>query len=221
MALFKDLFSSARSQKQTLEFAAPEAARSNGAETVPIQMNLEERMAFRRELLCETIRSSLNTHAIVVHTYRFKVMRTDRRGHCFVIMLDMSPAFMASPAGQLAEQAVLAALIVENANSKYGLVVGGVYWRVDETLDTAVASWATRGPKEPADTRSNIENMGDGESFEHVSAKELADFEASWNNDTAVQIGNRTYASDLAPLASDLAPLASDPAPLAPEKPQL
>ena len=54
-------------------------------------MNLNERMAFRRELLCETIHASLKSRLIAANTYRFEVMRTDTRGHCFVVMLDMSP----------------------------------------------------------------------------------------------------------------------------------
>ncbi len=203
MALFKDLFSPSRSHRQTPEFVAPEAARSDGAETMPIQMNLEERMAFRRELLCEAVRSSLDKHAIATNSYRLKFMRTDKRGHCFVIMLDTSSTFMASPAGQLAQQAVLAAEIVKNAHTRYGLIVDGVYWRVDKTLDTAVANWATRAFKVPSQTEQGTGCRSEAESFEHVSAAELADFEASWHNDSAVQIGDRTYASDLAPLAPD------------------
>ena len=63
---------------------------------MPVKMNLNERMAFRRELLYETIRASLKSRSVADNTYRFKVMRTDKRGHCFVVMLDMSPTFMDS-----------------------------------------------------------------------------------------------------------------------------
>lgn len=211
MALFKDLFSSSRSQKDsTRDPLQDSAARSrSGPETLPVKMNLEERMAFRRELLFETIRASLNQRFIAPNTYRFKVMRTDKRGHCFVIMLDMSPTFMASPAGQHAELAATAALLAQNAQTKYGLMVGGVYWRIDETLDTAVANWARPSvpvPLEQPGTTPEERRLANIEKYEQVSAEEMAEFEAAWQKDSAIQIGDRTYSSDLAPLGEDPPP---------------
>jgi hypothetical protein len=217
MALFKDFFSSSRAPKDAPSDSLLDSpARARGPETAPVKMNLEERMAFRREILFETIRASLNARLIAPHTYRFRVMRTDRRGHCFAVMLDMSPTFMSSPAGQQSELAATAALLTKNADGKYGLTVTGVYWRVDETLDTAVARWAQPSMPAPleqpgttaeqrrlinklSNTQSNIEK------YEDLSAEDLAEFESSWKKDSAVLIGNRTYASDLAPLAEELA----------------
>lgn len=210
MALFKDLFSSSRSQKDSLRDPLQDSSdRSRGPETMPVKMNLEERMAFRRELLFETIRVSLNVRFIAPHTYRFKVMRTDKRGHCFVIMLDMSPTFMDSPAGQHAQLAETAALLTENAQSKYGLMVGGVYWRVDETLDASVANWARPSVPAPLDQPSatpEARRLANIDKYQQVSAEEMADFEAAWQKDSAIQIGDRTYSSDLAPLAEDPPP---------------
>ena len=169
-------------------------------------MNLDERMAFRRELLFETVRSTLGHRRIVPSSYRFKVMRTDKRGHCYAIMMDMSPAFMDSDHGQHRQLAETAALLTKNAQTRYGLIVAGVYWRVDETLDAAVAAWArppgtTAPAAEPADlvdtAASNIEK------YERATADELAAFEAAWQKSSDTQIGDRTYSSDLAPLAED------------------
>jgi hypothetical protein len=163
-------------------------------------------MAFRRELLFETIRASLNMRFIAPNTYRFKVMRTDKRGHCFVVMLDMSPTFMASPAGQHAQLAQTAALLTKNAETKYGLIVGGVYWRVDETLDVSVANWARPSvplPLEQPGATPEERRLANIEKYEQVTAEEMAEFEAAWQKDSAIQIGDRTYSSDLAPLAED------------------
>ena len=96
--------------------------------------------ACRREPRCETIHVSLKSRLIAANSYRFKVMRTDKRGHCFVVMLDMSPTFMASPAGRHNLLKETAALLIKNAEIKYGLLVSGVYWREDETLDVNVAT---------------------------------------------------------------------------------
>ena len=210
MALFKDLFSSSRSQKAAGSDPLDDSSsRSRGPETMPVKMNLEERMAFRRELLFETIRVTLNTRFVASNTYRFKVMRTDKRGHCFVVMLDMSPTFMESPGGKHAELAVTAALLTQNAVTKYGLVVGGVYWRVDETLDVSVANWARPSvplPLEQPGATAEERRLANIEKYEQVSAEEMEEFEAAWQKDRAIQIGDRTYSSDLAPLAEDLPP---------------
>lgn len=211
MALFKDLFSGSRPPKantgggEARDSQDDGLGSARGPETKPVKMNLEERMAFRRELLYETIRASLSMRFIAANTYRFKVMRTDKRGHCFVVMLDMSPTFMDSPAGQRASLKETAALLIKNADSKYGLQVGGVYWRADETLDVSVANWARPGatapkphvPSTASERQSNIEK------FEAVTAEEMAEFEAAWQKDSAIQVGDRTYSSDMAPLMEE------------------
>ena len=207
MALFKDLFSSSRSQKDSSRDPLQDSSgRSRGPETIPVKMNLEERMAFRRELLFETIRATLSQRFVAPNTYRFKVMRTDKRGHCYVVMLDMSTDFMSSSAGAQPQLAQTAALLAKNAQTKYGLVVGGVYWRTDETLDVSVANWARPSvptPLEQPGSTPEERRLANIEKYEQVSAEEMAEFEAAWKKDSAIQIGDRTYSSDLAPLMEE------------------
>ena len=201
MKIFQNLFSTSRSQ--TGDVPTQDRTSSRGPETAPVKMNLDERMAFRRELLFETVRSTLGQRRIVPSSYRFKVMRTDKRGHCYAVMMDMSPAFMDSEHGQHKQLAETAAQLTKNAQARYGLIVAGVYWRTDETLDAAVAAWArpsgnTATAAEPVDPApSNIEK------YERATADELAAFEAAWQKSSDIQIGDRTYSSDLAPLGSD------------------
>lgn len=201
MKIFQNLFSSSRSQ--TGDTQTQDSTTSRGPETAPVKMNLDERMAFRRELLFETVRSTLGNQRIVPSSYRFKVMRTDKRGHCYAVMMDMSPTFMNSAHGQHKQLVETAALLTQNAQTRYGLIVVGVYWRVDETLDAAVAAWArppgtTAAASAPADPAlSNVEK------YERATAEELAAFEAAWRKSSDIQIGDRTYSSDLAPLAED------------------
>ena len=209
MALFKDLFSGSRAPKPNRGSSeAPDSqddglGSAQGPQTLPVKMNLEERMAFRRELLYETIRASLQSRFVAAHTYRFKVMRTDKRGHCFVIMLDMSPTFMDSPAGQRASLKETAAVIIKNAETKYGLMVGGVYWRADETLDVSVANWAKPAVAAPRGHSTESQRQSNIEKFEAVTAEEMAEFEAAWQKDSAIQVGDRTYSSDMAPLMEE------------------
>ena len=46
-------------------FATKESARS-GPETAPVKMNLEERMAFRREMLYEAIKVTMQANGVLV-----------------------------------------------------------------------------------------------------------------------------------------------------------
>ena len=112
---------------------------------------------------------------------------------------------MASPQGQHAQLAEMAATLTQNALAKYGLILGGIYWRIDETLNTVVADWARPASLDapvhvtakPAKVPFNVQN------YERVTADELAAFEAAWQKSSEIQIGNRTYTSDLAPLGED------------------
>ena len=129
MTFLKNLFSTSRAPKTSKAGSRGRGSQADGLdgthghETLPVKMNLDERMAFRRELLYETIHVSLKSRFIAANTYRFKVMRTDKRGHCFIVMLDMSPTFMASPAGKYNLLKETAALLIKNAEIKYGLLV--------------------------------------------------------------------------------------------------
>lgn len=199
MALFQDFFAS-RGNKGTHKVREP--ASEAGPETLPVKMNLEERMAFRRELLFETVKVTLNNNFIDAHTYRFKVMRTDKRGHCYVVMLDMSPAFMAGEQSDHANLAKLAAELTRNAQTRYGLIVGGVYWRADETLAAPIAEWAR--PAGPAESLTAQDQIASNiEKYERATAAQLAEFEAAWQTESDILIGDRTYSSDLAPLGDD------------------
>ena len=201
MTIFQNLFSSTPSPKD--EANAKDAARRERAQTMPVKMNLEERMAFRREMLFEAVKSTLNHNSIAPNTYRFKVVRTDKRGHCYVVMFDMSPDFMASEQGQHSQLSKLATALIANAQSRYGLVVGAVYWRIDETLAALVAEWARPSNPAPLAAPQNplaslVGNNG------HMTATELADFEAArQSNNSDIKIGNRTYSSDLGALGDN------------------
>lgn len=216
MKIFQNLFSTPQSEPS--DASSPGKTSSKGPETAPVKMNLDERMAFRRELLFETVRSTMSSQRIAHSSYRFKIMRTDKRGHCYAVMMDMSPAFMDSDQGQHKQLAETAALLTKNAQSRYGLVVAGVYWRLDETLDATVAAWArppgsaapahelaSQPANEPAIEPAQAPDPAAGniEKYERATADELAAFEAAWQKSSDIQIGNRTYSSDLAPLGED------------------
>jgi hypothetical protein len=97
-------------------------------------MNLEERMEFRREMLYEAIRITLQAHGILSASYRFRVVRNDRRGHMYSVMMDLSTDFMHNREGRPAQLVALGMAIGKNAAARYGILVSGVYWRVNDEI---------------------------------------------------------------------------------------
>jgi hypothetical protein len=195
---FADFFSSTRRSKDK---RSGDVSEPSGPETLPEKMNLEERMAFRRELLFEAVRSTLNSEFIRPGSYRFKVMQTDKRGHCYFVMIDMCPEFMLSERGQHKQLGVIAATLCKNALGRYGLVVKNVYWRLDEELVGGAAEQIP--PSTPEAHVAPSDTAGDIEKHKRATAAQLAEFETAWEKNSPVRIDERTYASDLAPLKEE------------------
>ncbi len=193
MSFFQSLFSSSQS-------GARESV--DGPETGPVKMNLDERMAFRREMLFDSVKSTMESRGILSASYRFKVVRADKRGHSFVVMVDLSTDFMDGEQGQQRPLMALGDAIRKNALSRYGIGVPAVYWRVNEEIkgfDPSRGDATNPGAAaSPEAIRSS--NM---RKYERATAQELAAFEAAWQKSSELSIGDRTYSSDLAPLGSD------------------
>ena len=139
MSILKNLFSNKESAKA-------------GPETAPVKMNLEERMAFRREMLYECIKATLQSRQFFSNAYRFRVVRSDKRGHQYAVMIDLAAEFLHRPDGQQDALLSVSALITRNALARYGLGVTGVYWRIDEQLTMSEAS--RRAPHRRSGPRS-------------------------------------------------------------------
>lgn len=191
MSFFQSLFSSSQGG----------ARESGGPETGPVKMNLDERMAFRREMLFDSVKSTMESRGILSASYRFKVVRADKRGHSFVVMVDLSTDFMDGEQGQQRPLMALGDAIRKNALSRYGIGVPAVYWRVNEEIkgfDPQRGEDTNPGTSTPEAIRSS--NL---RKYERATAQELAAFESAWQKSSELSIGDRTYSSDLAPLGSD------------------
>lgn len=190
MSFFQNLFSSSNTLKDT-----------GSGETGPVKMSLDERMAFRREMLFDSVKATMESKGILSGSYKFKVVRADKRGHSFVVMVDLSTDFMDSEQGRQRSLAALGTVIGKNALARYGLGVAAVYWRVNEELRgfdpqrAEAAAGPDSGTLSPEEKRaSNVRR------YERATAQELAAFESAWQNSSEMTIGDRTYSSDLAPL---------------------
>lgn len=188
MSLIKSLFSSKG------------AAHSSGQspETAPVKMNLEERMAFRRELLYEAIKVTMQANSILSASYKFRVVRNDKRGHQYAVMVDLSTDFLHNHSGQPEQLLAIGAAITRNAEVRYGLVVSGVFWRINDQMEGFEKSRNAPIPNTAPSALTAVQE------FERATADELSAFEAAWQAGQAVSVGDRIYASDLAPLGEDL-----------------
>lgn len=184
MSLLKNLFSAK---------TPPDA----GPETAPVKMNLEERMAFRREMLYEAIKVTMKACGMASSAYKFRVVRNDKRGHQYSIMIDLSQDFMLNPETQQERLVAVGHAITHNAMSRYGVVVQGVYWRINEELPASQrAALVESAPTAP-------DALSAREKYEQATADELAAFEAAWQKGQELRVGDRLYSSDLAPLEGD------------------
>lgn len=110
--------------------------RHAGAETVspnsllPRRMDLEERKAFRRELLDQVIRESLQLLGVVPGMYRFRIMPLDLRHHRFVAMVDVGPDFQPRRMGRTWNFPDIETFLKKHAFDRFGLMLEGIYWRV-------------------------------------------------------------------------------------------
>jgi hypothetical protein len=138
------------------------------------------------------------------NAYRFRVVRSDKRGHQYAVMIDLAAEFLHRPDGQQDALLSVSALITRNALARYGLGVTGVYWRIDEQLTMSEAS--RRAPQDSMAPETGAAPLTPREKYEQATAEELAAFEAAWERNQDVQVGSRVYSSDLAPLAADPPP---------------
>lgn len=104
---------------------------------IPRRMDLEERKAFRRDLLDQAIRETLQELKVVASTYRCRMMPMDARHHRFIAMIDVTLGFSPRWTKGRWNFTDIEGMLRKNAFDRFGLVLQGVYWR--ERRD--VGSW--------------------------------------------------------------------------------
>ncbi len=159
-------------------------------------------MEFRREMLYDALKVTMEAHGILSSSYRYRVVCEDRRGHQYSVLVDLSADFMFNREGNPEQLLSLGEWIRKNAAVRYNLVVTGVYWRVNDGVQRF----------EPF--RSKTPNVDEAKASGllpvrrhrvRATADELAAVEAAGQKGQEVRLRNRVYASGLAPLGDDLA----------------
>lgn len=190
---------------------APEPLEASSEKTSVRRMELEERKAYRRERLYQSIRETFLSMEVVSQMYRFKVMPVDERHHRFIAMIDVAKSFVTGPQSKTKSFAALEQTMRINTYKRFGVLIDGIYWRVSETEDHFERHSRSNDPARSDGlgpvVRSAPEYAPTGTlsrtGYQAISAEEQAAFMEALQRGTtlpAVHLGDLEYQSDLAPL---------------------
>ena len=187
------------------------------------RMDLEERKAFRQEMLYQSIRESFLAMEVIGSMYKFKVMPVDLRHHRFIAMIDVAKSFVTGKEARTKSFASLEKLMRSNAYKRFGVLIEGIYWRVSETESQfdrysraadghaadgrAIAALAHQQAAAQPVKQSNGEPSLARHAYQPVSDEEAQAFMEALQNGLAppvVRVGEWEYQSDLAPLDSGI-----------------
>ncbi len=180
------------------------------------RMDLEERKAFRREMLYQSIRDTFLSMEVIGSMYKFKVRPVDERHHRFIAMIDVAKSFVTNRENKLRSFAAIEQQMRLNTYKRFGILVDGTYWRVSETESQfemhaprageagAEGRASARNNRSPdqANAQSRVSDIG-GKDFQPISDEETQAFMAALKNGYSpppLQVGDMEYQSDLAPL---------------------
>lgn len=174
-------------------------------------MTLEERMAWRREMVYQSVREHLLALEVLSSMYRFRIMPLDPRHHRFAVMIETATGFLPKRAGMALSWAEVERHLQERTLLRYGVVLEAVYWRLDHTRESFLEN--QRRHTDKANSRSSHNRMPEKNHqnlarnhYDPITPEERRLFEEAIKKGMrppAVHIGERSYQSDLAPLESD------------------
>ena len=210
-------------KKETVEVPVEPALVQAQAQAQARRMDLEERKAFRREMLYQSIRETFLSMEVIGSMYKFKVMPVDLRHHRFIAMIDVAKNFVTGRDARTKSFAAIEKTMRSNTYKRFGVLIEGTYWRVSESEDRfeqyARAADADRihGIGNPTHLRTHP-SMHTAQSGPHeaalarhayqpVSEDEAQAFMEALRNGLTppvIRVGDAEYQTDLAPLDSGI-----------------
>ncbi len=162
-------------------------------ESKPHRMNLDERMALRREMVFQVVRDVMGEWGLPGSSYRFKVVPADPRGHTYSVMIDLPIQFSTDVSISQRELKRLGGLVDFAARKRFKLRVTGVYWRVSESLMVDFSDQTGTRQRLPAGCNVLVKK-------ESIEDARIAAVEKSLALGGAVQVDGRIYDTDHSPL---------------------
>jgi hypothetical protein len=182
------------------------------------RMSLEQRKAYRQEMLYQALREAFLSIEVISSMYKFKVMPVDVGHHRFIAMVDVAMSFVSGPDTKTKSFADLEKRMRSYAFNRYGVLITGVYWRVSETPDefhhqtraadstnpqAASLIHSRRNPSEGVARHGFPGSKLARASVHPVSAEERQAFMDALSQGVTppgMHVGDLEYRSDLAPL---------------------
>lgn len=193
-------------------------------------MTLEERMAFRREMVFEAMREVLVNHGLPPLSYKLNVARLDSRGHRYAVMVDLVSQLAGRVVDSPGEWQIMEVQAAQTASERYRVKISNVYWRLESQgfavahhpeLSAArfvesVPAPVPMAPTHAQRTAAYKPAQGQTDDFpdtqlddrrskdEPISQEELLAFEqailSGQNTQQPVHLGSRTYQTDFMPM---------------------
>lgn len=187
-------------------------------------MTLEERKAWRLEMLKKSIYDVMTSNDISNTMYRYRVMPIDERWHHFAIMIDTTRDFALSRYTSTKHLIELEIQLKKDTFRDYGVIVDSVYWRANETIDiferasTKKVHIPSIRPKKSFEELRNEfcdttpigfidhhdpEKEPVFEPFSDSQIQQYRDRIANGDSKRQLRIGGKNYDTDLAPLSPE------------------
>ena len=132
MAWFGNLFSKKSSAADGLAsdselFGQGQAQKSaaNGSQKVSDRKNIRLE---QRELLYAVVRETMTRSGLVTSSYKYKVLSLDPQGRHYLVMMDVKQGSQS----QTLAMPKIELLLTQEALSRHGIQITGVYWRFSE-----------------------------------------------------------------------------------------
>jgi len=181
LSAFLSLFKKPRSW---IDGAAPGVSESDEGETIIDydKMSLDERKAWRHEMLRASVREILNNQYHLAGMYRYRATILDKRGHYYVVMIELTNQFVLSSTNISLEQ--IERDLCEYCSTTYNVVIDAVYWKANKIVGIVGDETTDFYDTQP------MGNPHDGSKVtERVRLRR--------------QIGDKEYDTDLSPLGSE------------------
>lgn len=99
------------------------------------KMSLDERKQWRNDMAKKSVHDALSAHELVSGMYRYRVHSLDERFHYFVVTIETTKHFAISKNTSTAKLAQIEETIKKIAFNSFNIVIEGVYWKANETVD--------------------------------------------------------------------------------------
>ena len=185
---------------------------TNDGETIidAYEMTLDERKAWRLDMIHKSIRDVLSDLDITTSMYRYRTIAIDERGHYYAIMISPTLHFSLSGYARTDKLILIENLLKSQTFDYYGIVVDGVYWQATDNIDVLKhaskprAESLTKSKKTIDDLTKIFSDPSVVESqFSEVSKKDAVIFRdaiAKGIRPPPFHIGGKQYNTNLAPL---------------------